>query len=74
MLIGTDFLWKAVTVGRLREMLSEFSDDDWVYADRKGDLVVILGENLTEQRNHAYPGDAVLDLMSETVRRDEDAS
>lgn len=74
MLIGTDFLWKAVTVGRLREMLAEFSDDDWVFTDRKGDLAVILGENLTEQRNRAYPGDAVLDLMSETVRRDEDVS
>jgi hypothetical protein len=70
MLIGTDFLWKAVTVGRLRELLAEFSDDDWVYADRNSDLAVIKGENLHDEKNRAYPGNAVLDLMTETVRRD----
>ena len=70
MLIGTDFLWKAVTVGQLRQMLAEFDDEDWVYADRNGDLAVIKSENLDREKNHAYPGDAVLDLMHETVRRD----
>ncbi len=70
MLIGTDFLWKAVTVGKLREMLTEFSDEDWIYADRNGDLAVIKCEDLDHAKNRAYPGDAVVDLMSETVRRD----
>ena len=70
MLIGTDFLWKAVTVGKLREMLAEFDGDDWAYADRNGDLAIIKSENLDREKNRAYPGDAVLDLMGETIRRD----
>jgi hypothetical protein len=67
MLVGTDFLWKAMTVGSLRQLLSRFSDQDWIYADRKGDLAVIRAENFSHEKNRAYPGDAVIDLMSEQV-------
>jgi hypothetical protein len=67
MLIGTDFLWKAMKAGKLRELLAEFSDEDWIYADRNGDLAVIRAENFSHEKNRAYPGDAVIDLMTEQV-------
>ena len=67
MLVGTDFLWKAMPVGSLRELLGQFSDQDWVYADRNGDLAVIRAENFSDEKNRAYPGDAVIDLMTEQV-------
>lgn len=67
MLVGTDFLWKAMTVGSLRQLLSRFSDQDWIYADRNGDLAVISAANFSHEKNRAYPGDAVIDLMSEQV-------
>jgi hypothetical protein len=67
MLVGTDFLWKAMTVGSLRELLSHFSDQDWIYADRNGDIAVIRAENFSHEKNRAYPGDAVIDLMTEQV-------
>jgi hypothetical protein len=67
MLVGTDFLWKAMTVGSLRQLLGQFSDQDWIYADRNGDLAVIRAENFSHEKNRAYPGDAVIDLMSEQV-------
>ncbi len=67
MLVGTDFLWKAMTVGSLRQLLGQFSDQDWIYADRNGDLAVIRAENFSHEKNLAYPGDAVIDLMSEQV-------
>jgi len=65
MLVGTDFLWKAITVGSLRELLGQFSDQDWIHADRNGDLAVIRAENFDRQKNRAYPGDVVIDLMTE---------
>jgi len=71
MLVGTDFLWKAMTVGSLRELLGQFSDQDWIYADRNGDLAVIRAENFAHEKNRAYPGDAVIDLMSEQVATDK---
>lgn len=67
MLVGTDFLWKAMTVGSLRSLLGQFSDQDWIYADRNGDLAVIRAENFSREKDRAYPGDAVIDLMSEQV-------
>jgi hypothetical protein len=67
MLVGTDFLWKAMTVGSLRSLLSQFSDQDWIYANPNGDLAVIRAENFSRQKNRAYPGDAVIDLMTEQV-------
>lgn len=67
MLVGTDFLWKAMTVGSLRESLDRFSAQDWIYADRNGDITVIRAENFDRQTNRAYPGDAVIDLMTERV-------
>ena len=67
MLVGTDFLWKAITVGSLRQLLHQFSDQDWIYADRNGNLAVIRAENFSHEKNRAYPGDAVIDLMSEQV-------
>ncbi len=67
MLIGTDFLWKAVQVGTLKRMLEELSDDDWVYADRNGDLAVIRSEAFDRQKNAAYPGDSVIDFVAETT-------
>lgn len=67
MLVGTDFLWKAMTVGSLRESLGQFSAQDWVYADRNGDLAIIRAENFAHEKNRAYPGDAVIDLMTEQV-------
>ena len=67
MLVGTDFLWKAMTVGSLRNLLAQFSDQDWIYADRNGDLAVIRAENFSHEKNRAYPGDAVIDLMTEQV-------
>ena len=67
MLVGTDFLWKAMTVGSLRQLLGQFSDQDWIYANRDGDLAVIRAENFAHQKNLAYPGDAVIDLMTEHV-------
>lgn len=76
MLVGTDFLWKAMTVGSLRQLLSQFSDQDWIYANRNGDLAVIRAENFSHEKNHAYPGDVVIDLMSEqiAVRKSEPVS
>lgn len=67
MLVGTDFLWKAMPVGSLRELLGQFSDQDWIYADRNGDLAVIRAENFSREKNRAYPGDAVIDLMAEQI-------
>lgn len=67
MLVGTDFLWKAMTVGTLRGLLGQFSDQDWIYADRNGDLAVIRAGNFAHEKNRAYPGDAVIDLMREQV-------
>ncbi len=67
MLVGTDFLWKAMPVGSLRELLAQFSDEDWIYANRDGDLAVIRAENFSQEKNRAYPGDAVIDLMTEQV-------
>jgi hypothetical protein len=67
MLVGTDFLWKAMTVGSLRELLGQFSAQDWIYVDRNGDLGVIRAQNFSPEKNRAYPGDAVIDLMSEQV-------
>ena len=67
MLVGTDFLWKAMTVGSLRELLGQFSAQDWIYADRNGDLGVIRAESFSHEKNRAYPGDAVIDLMTEQV-------
>jgi hypothetical protein len=67
MLVGTDFLWKAMPVGSLRELLAQFSDQDWIYADRDGDLSIIRAENFSHEKNKAYPGDAVIDLMTEQI-------
>jgi hypothetical protein len=67
MLVGTDFLWKAMPVGSLRELLGQFSDQDWIYADRNGDLAVIRADNFSHEKNRAYPGDAVIDLMTEQI-------
>lgn len=67
MLVGTDFLWKAIPVGSLRELLGQFSDKDWIYTDRNGDLAVIRAEDFSHEKNRAYPGDAVIDLMTEQV-------
>lgn len=67
MLVGTDFLWKAMTVGSLRQLLAQFSDQDWIYADRNGDLGVIRAEDFSHEKNRAYPGDAVIDLMTEQI-------
>ena len=67
MLVGTDFLWKAMTVGSLRESLGQFSAQDWIYADRNGDLAVVRAENFDRKKNRAYPVDAVIDLMTEQV-------
>jgi hypothetical protein len=51
----------------LRELLSHFSDQDWIYADRNGDLAVIRAESFSHEKNRAYPGDAVIDLTTEKV-------
>ena len=67
MLVGTDFLWKAMTVGSLRDLLSQLSDQDWIYADRNGDLAIIRAEDFSDQKNRAYPGDAVIDLTTEKI-------
>ncbi len=56
-----------MTVGSLRALLVQFSDQDWIYADRNGDLAVIRAENFSHEKNRAYPGDAVIDLMTEKV-------
>ena len=53
-------------VGKLRELLAECDGDDWIYADRNGDLAVIKAENLETLKNAAYPSDAVVDLISES--------
>lgn len=74
MLIGTDFLWKAVRAGKLRQLLSGFAEDDWVCVDRNGDLAVIRAENFEKEKNLAYPGDVVVDLMSEQIRPAERSS
>ena len=67
MLVGTDFLWKAMPVGSLRKLLAQFSDQDIVYANRDGDLAVIRAENFSHEKNVAYPGDAVIDVIKEQV-------
>lgn len=67
MLIGSDFLWKAISLGELRRLLEQFSDDDLIYADRNFDLAVIRAANLEEAKRTAYPADGIVDVVRERL-------
>ncbi len=69
--IGTDFLWKAMRVGKLRELLVDCSDEDWIYADRNGDFAVIKAANLDTLKETSYPADRIVDVIAEDVRSKE---
>ncbi len=66
-LVGTDFLWKAMPVGKLRELLADCADDDWIYADRNGDFAVIKADRFESLKQKAYPADAIVDVARETI-------
>ena len=55
-------------VGRLRELLAECADEDWIYADPNGDLAVIEADHLEKLKNKAYPADAIVDVVKESFK------
>ena len=74
MLIGLEHYWKAVTVGKLKELLAQIPDDWWIHAAQTGtgELVAIPPDIheavVSGQRTTTYhPRNKIVSISAEGI-------